>query len=106
MIPSSMSRYDPTKGCFVLKDLNPLPPANAFEWMRFTEEEKERRGGKSLLPHSDYVRSEAAAKAVAKKRETDPNYGTLSIKDRTEAATAPRGFTVYNKAISSKGAKK
>lgn len=99
MTPASMSRYDPTKGCFVLKDLNPLPPANAFEWMRFTEEEKERRGGKSLLPNSDYVRSEAATKAVDKKRETDPTYGTLpSLK--------PREFTVYNKAISSKGAKK
>ncbi len=89
-----------------MKDLTPKPPANPFEWMRFTEEEKERRGGRPLLPHADYVRSEAAAKAVAKKRETDPTYGTLSIKDRTEAAIAPRGFTVYNKAISSKGEKK
>ena len=106
MTPATMSRYDPIKGCFVLKELTPKPPANAFEWMRFTDEEKERRGGKSLLPNSDYVRSEAATKAVAKKRETDPTYGTLSIKDRTEAAIAPRGFTVYNKAISSKGATK
>ena len=98
MTVASMSRYDPTKGCFVLKDLNPLPPANAFEWMRFTEEEKERRGGKSLLPNSDYVRSEAATKVVDKKRETNPTYGTLpSLK--------PREFTVYNKAIG-KGAKK
>ena len=99
MTPASLSRYDPTKGCFVLKDLTPKPPANAFEWKRFTEEEKERRGGKSLLPHSDYVRSSAATKAVDKKRETDSTYGTMpSLK--------PRGFTVYNKAISSKGATK
>jgi len=99
MIAASMSRYDPTKGCFVLKNLNPKPPANAFEWMRFTEEEKARRGGKSLLPNSDYIRSEAATKAVDKKRETNPTYGTLpSLK--------PREFLVYNKAFSSKGVKK
>ena len=82
-----------------MKNLNPLPPANAFEWKRFTDEEKERRGGKSLLPNSDYIRSEAATKAVDKKRETDPSYGTLpSLK--------PKEFIVYNKAISSKGVKK
>ena len=99
MTPATMSRYDPIKGCFVLKELTPKPPANAFEWMRFTEEEKERRGGKSLLPNSDYIRSEAATKAVDKKRETNPTYGTLpSLK--------PREFLVYNKAISSKGKKK
>lgn len=99
MTPATMSRYDPIKGCFVLKDLNPLPPANAFEWMRFTEEEKERRGGKSLLPNSDYVRSEAATKVVDKKRETNPTYGTLpSLK--------PREFIVFNKALGSKGVKK
>jgi hypothetical protein len=90
-----MSRYDPIKGCFVLKDLDPKPPASPFEYMRFTEEEKARRGGKALLPNSDYIRSAAASKAVDKKRETDPTYGTLpSLK--------PRGFTVYNRAISSK----
>ena len=78
-----------------MKDLKPKPPANAFEYMRFTAEEKERRGGTSLLPNSAYIRSAAASKAVDKKRETDPTYGTLpSLK--------PRGTTVYNKAISSK----
>ncbi len=82
-----------------MKNLNPLPPANAFEWRRFTEEEKERRGGKPLFPHAEIVRSEAATKAVNKKRETDPTYGTLpSLK--------PKEFHVYNKAISSKGKKK
>ena len=95
MTIASLSCYDPIKGCFVLKDLKPKPPANAFEYMRFTDEEKTRRGGKALLPNSDYVRSAAASKAVDKKRETDPTYGTLpSLK--------PRGFTVYNRAISSK----
>jgi hypothetical protein len=95
MTTASLSRYDPIKGCFVLKDLDPKPPASPFEYMRFTEEEKARRGGKSLMPASDYIRSEAATKAVDKKRETNPTYGTLpSLK--------PRGFTVYNRAISHK----
>ena len=95
MTTASLSRYDPIKGCFVLKDLDPKPPASPFEYMRFTEEEKARRGGKSLMPASDYVRSAAASKAVEKKRETDPKYGTLpSLK--------PRGFTVYNRAITHK----
>ena len=90
---TSMSRYDPTKGCFVLKDLKPKPPANPFEYMRFTEEEKARRGGKPLLPPGDYLRKKAATKTVDRKRETDPTYGTLpSLK--------PREFIVYNKAIS------
>ena len=93
MTPATMSRYDPTKGCFVLKNLNPKPHTNAFDYMRFTEEEKERRGGKPLLPPGDYLRKKAATEAVDKKRETDPTYGTMpSLK--------PRGFTVYNKAIS------
>ena len=92
---TSLSRYDPIKGCFVLKELKPKPPASPFEYMRFTEEEKARRGGQPLLPANDYKRSEAASKAVDKKRETDPKYGTLpSLK--------PRGFTVYNRAISHK----
>ena len=44
MTISSLSRYDPIQGCFVLKDLKPKPPANAFEWRRFVVEEQARRG--------------------------------------------------------------
>ena len=85
---AALSRYDPIKGCFVLKELKPKPPASPFEYMRFTEEEKARRGGKPLLAPNDYVRSE-----VVDKKATPP-----SLK--------PREFTVFNKAISSKGVKK
>ena len=46
MTAASLSRYDPIKGCFVLKDPNPKPPANAFEWQRFVVEESIRRGEK------------------------------------------------------------
>jgi hypothetical protein len=37
----NLSRFDPASGCFVLLDTR--PPANAFEWKRYTEEEKLRR---------------------------------------------------------------
>jgi len=43
---TALSRYDPIKGCFVLKDPNPKPPANAFEWQRYVAEEAIRRGEK------------------------------------------------------------
>ena len=86
---ATLSRYDPIKGCFVLKDLTPKPPASPFEWMRFTEEEKARRGGKPLLAPNDYVRSEAV---------DNKKVASLSLK--------PRAFLVYNKAFSSKGVKK
>jgi len=39
MTIATLSRYDPIKGCFVLKDFNPKPPANAFEWKRYVVEE-------------------------------------------------------------------
>jgi len=43
---AALSRYDPIKGCFVLKDLKPKPPANAFEWKRYVVEEATRKGEK------------------------------------------------------------
>jgi hypothetical protein len=43
---AALSRYDPTKGCFVLKDLKPKSPANAFEWKRYVVEEATRKGEK------------------------------------------------------------
>jgi hypothetical protein len=107
MTIASLSRYDPIKGCFVLKDLDPKPPANPFEWMRFTEEEKERRGGQPLLSASDYKRSTASTKMIEKKRETEPQFGTLGISNKTAAVIAmkPKSFTIYSKAQLSKGKK-
>lgn len=46
MARDSLSIYDHKKGCFVLRDPNPKPPANAFEWQRFVVEEAMRRGEK------------------------------------------------------------
>lgn len=44
---AALSRYDPIKGCFVLKDRRkPKPPANAFEWKRYVVEEATRKGEK------------------------------------------------------------
>lgn len=50
MTIATLSRYDPSQGCFVLKDRNPKPPANAFEWRRFVVEEQARRGEKPRTP--------------------------------------------------------
>ena len=96
----SLSKYDPIKGCFVLKDLTPKPPANAFDYMRFTEEERIRRGGQPLLSASDYKRSTASTKMIEKKRQTEPQFGTLGISSKTAAVIAmkPKTFTIYSKA--------
>jgi len=96
----SLSRYDPTKGCFVLKDLNPKPPANAFEWKRYVAEEAIRRGEKLPTPNEDYKRSIKATQAVEKKRLTDPTYGTLGMSSKTAEMIAlkPKTFTIYSKA--------
>ena len=95
-----LSRYDPIKGCFVLKNLTPKPPASPFEWKRFTDEEKERRGGQPLLSPGDYKRSTASTKMIEKKRETEPQFGTLGISSKTAAVIAmkPKTFTIYSKA--------
>ena len=45
---AALSRYDPIKGCFVLKDLSPKPPANAFEWKRYVAEEAIRKGNERI----------------------------------------------------------
>ena len=96
----SLSKYDPIKGCFVLKDLKPKPPANAFDYMRFTEEERIRRGGQPLLSANDYKRSTASTKMIEKKRQTEPQFGTLGISSKTAAVIAmkPKSFTIYSKA--------
>ena len=46
---AALSRYDPIKGCFVLKDLSPKPPANAFEWKRYVAEEAIRKGNERII---------------------------------------------------------
>jgi hypothetical protein len=68
--------------------------------MRFTEEEKERRGGQPLLSPGDYKRSTASTKMIEKKRETEPQFGTLGISSKTAAVIAmkPKTFTIYSKA--------
>jgi len=79
MTAASLSKYDPIKGCFVLKDPNPKPPANAFEWMRFTDEERIRRGEKPAPSNTEHKRRVTAAKLVEKKRVDNPTYGTIDI---------------------------
>jgi hypothetical protein len=95
-----LSRYDPVKGCFVLKDLKPKPPANAFEWKRYVVEEAIRRGEKPQPYDTSYERSTSSTKSVEKVRERDPLYGTLAFTNKAEAMIAlkPKQFTVYSRA--------
>ena len=97
---AALSRYDPVKGCFVLKDLKPKPPANAFEWKRYVAEEAIRRGEKPQPYDASYERSTSSTKAVERVRERDPLYGTLAFTNKAEAMIAmkPKLFTVYSKA--------
>ncbi len=77
-----------------------LKPANAFEWKRYTDEEREREGGKPHLANTDYKRSTAATKAIERLREGNPTYGTIGISAKTHAMLEmrPRNFTIYSKA--------
>jgi hypothetical protein len=104
MSAASLSRYDQTKGCFVLKDLTPPAPANAFEWQRFVVEEGVRRGDKPApdANNTSRKRSIASTKAIERLRETEPTYGTVGINAKTALMIElkPKEFTVYSKARS------
>ena len=108
MTIATLSRYDPIKGCFVLKDFNPKPPANAFEWKRFVVEEASRRGDKPVTQDMTYKRSTMSTKTVERVRETNPSYGTVPFTTKTEALIAmkPKQFTIYSKAQRAKGVAK
>jgi hypothetical protein len=105
MTIATLSRYDPIKGCFVLKDFNPKPPANAFEWKRYVVEEAIRRGDKPSTHDVSYERSTMSTKTVERVRETNPSYGTVPFTTKTEALIAlkPKQFTIYSKAQKTKG---
>lgn len=104
MIAASLSRYDHTKGCFVLKDLTPQVPANAFEWQRFVVEESIRRGDKQApdANNTSRKRSIASTKAIERIRESDPTYGTVGINVKTALMIElkPKEFNIYSKARS------
>jgi hypothetical protein len=105
MTIATLSRYDPIKGCFVLKDFNPKPPANAFEWKRYVVEEAIRRGDKPSTPDASYKRSTSSTKTVERVRERTPLYGTMAFTSKTEAMIAmkPKQFTIYSRAQKTKG---
>lgn len=83
-----------------MKDLKPKPPANAFEWKRYVAEEAIRRGEKPTPYNTDYKRSTASTRAIERKRESNPTYGTVSVSAKTELMIAlkPKNFTIYSRA--------
>ena len=77
-----------------------MKPANAFEWKRYTEEERIRTGAKLELANTDFKRSTASTKAIERLREGNPTYGTIGISSKTQTMIdlKPKTFNVYSKA--------
>ena len=92
-------QYDHKRDCFILKDIAPKP-ANAFDWKRFTDEERERRGERLNENNTSRKRSIASTRAIERKREEDPKHGTVGINTKTALMIAmkPKTFNVYSAA--------
>ena len=90
-------QYDYKRDCFILKDIAPKP-ANAFDWKRFTDEERERRGEKRNENNTSRKRSIASTKAIERIRDGDPPYNTVGINTKTVEMIAlkPKIFNVYS----------
>jgi hypothetical protein len=81
----SLSTYDNEKGCFVLKDTR--PPANAFDWRRYNEEEKARTGGLKLAQmNTEANKGKGVTAYLEKRRETNPSHGTFFGMSEKEAS--------------------
>lgn len=92
-------QYDYKRDCFILKDTT-TKPANAFDWKRFTDEERERRGEKRNENNTSRKRSIASTKAIERKRDDDPSVLKIGINTKTAAMIAmkPKTFNVYSAA--------
>jgi hypothetical protein len=90
-------QYDYKRDCFILKDTT-TKPANAFDWKRFTDEERERRGEKLDENNTSRKRSIASTKAIERIRVGDPAYGTVGINSKTSLMISmkPKTFNVYS----------
>lgn len=78
------------------------PPANAFEWKRYTEEEAIRRGDAAALNANETSRkrSVASSKAVERNRLgiVQGNIAGMS-KDQLDEALTPKKFHIYNQPL-------
>jgi len=76
---------------------------NAFDWKRFTDEERERRGEKPNTKNAGNTarkRSIASTKAIERIRETTmPTYGTVFISAKTAKMIAmkPKTFIIHSR---------
>lgn len=99
---TTLSRYDYERNCFVLKETR--PPANAFEWQRYVQEEDVRRGVAASIAKQGTTsrkRSVASTQAIERVRKTLPTYGTLhGLSSKTERMLAlkPKNFLIYSAA--------
>jgi hypothetical protein len=90
-------QYDYKRDCFILKDTT-TKPANAFDWKRFTDEERERRGETRNENNTSRKRSIASTKAIERIRVGEPSYGTVGINTKTALMISlkPKTFNVYS----------
>ena len=52
---------------------------NAFNWKQYTDEERTVRCENPDSINTSHRRSQSSAKAIARKREAVPNYGTIGV---------------------------
>lgn len=52
---------------------------NAFNWKQYTDEERTVRRENPDSINTSHRRSQSSAKAIARKREAVPNYGTIGV---------------------------
>jgi len=81
------------------------PPINAFDWMRYTTEERERRGEVKDLNNTARKRSLAASKTVEKTRLVKPKHGVVNMSAKTAAMVAlkPTSFIIYSRVRKNEG---
>jgi hypothetical protein len=72
---------------------------NAFNWMKYTDEERAKADPKLRITNDQINRSNAASRGVEAIREAKPNHGIIAGANvkRNSFTLKPRQFTVYSK---------
>jgi hypothetical protein len=72
---------------------------NAFDWMKYTDEERAKSDPKLRITDEQINRSNAASRGVEAIRKANPNHGIIASANvkRNSFTLKPRQFTVYSK---------
>jgi len=63
---------------------------NPFDWKKYTDEERAKRGETRNENNTSRKRSISASRAIERIRLNTPDYGTLSINDKTASLLAQK----------------